>query len=143
MLRAIIIDDEIHILDTLSKLIAKHCHEVAVIGTAGGVADGTETINRLEPDLVFLDLNLGDGSGFDLLRAVSRIRFRIIFISAFDKATIQAFRLSGIDFLVKPINPADLIKTVKQAERQNVKDLLIQVQALESNTTWNKKNQKT
>jgi two-component system, LytTR family, response regulator len=143
MHRAVIIDDETHILDTLSKLVARHCSGITVVGTASSVTDGLETVNRLEPDLIFLDLNLGDGSGFDLLRALDEISFSIIFISSFDKATIQAFRLSGIDFLVKPISPADLVKTVKQAERQDRKDLLMQIQALEANTTWNKKNQKT
>ena len=105
MIRAIIIDDEAHIRDTLRKLLTINCPEVSVIGEAYGVADGIKAIKEIHPDLVFLDINMKDGTGFDLLNAFTTIYFKVIFISAFDKNTIQAFKLSGLEYMMKPVNP--------------------------------------
>jgi two-component system LytT family response regulator len=79
------------------------------------VADGIKSIKLLHPDLVFLDLNLNDGTGFDLLNSLDPVDFKIILISAFDKNTIQSVKLSGMEFLTKPINPKELIAAVIHA----------------------------
>ena len=133
MLRTIIIDDEPHIRDTLRKLLARHCPQVSVIGEASGVAEGIKTIMKMHPDLVFLDINLNDGTGFDLIHSLDSIDFKIIFISAFDRDTIQAIRLSSLEFLTKPINPNDLIAAVKHAEKSDPHDLALKLKALETN----------
>jgi two-component system LytT family response regulator len=116
MLRTLLIDDEAHNRDTLRKLLAMHCQEVTVVGEAPGVQTGINLIRELHPDLVLLDINMKDGTGFDLLNAFTTIDFKVIFISAFDKNTIRAFRLSNLEFLTKPINPIALIAAVKHAE---------------------------
>ena len=105
MIRTIIIDDEAHIRDTLRKLLARHCPQVSVVGEASGVAGGINAIMKLHPDLVLLDINMNDGSGFDLLHSLDSIDFKIIFVSAFDRDTIQSIKLSSLEFLTKPINP--------------------------------------
>ena len=92
MIYAIIIDDETHIRDTLTKLLSQHCHQVSVVAEASGVADGVKAIRSFHPDLVLLDINMKDGTGFDLLNAFSTIDFKVIFVSAFDKNMVQAFR---------------------------------------------------
>jgi two-component system LytT family response regulator len=116
MLRTIIIDDEPHIRDTLRKLLARHCPQVSVIGEASGVDDGIKAIKKLQPELVLLDINLEDGTAFDLLHSLNSVDFKIIFISAFDRDNIQAIKLSSLEFLAKPINPEDLVKAVNNAE---------------------------
>ena len=115
MLRTLLIDDEPHIRDTLRKLLARHCPQVSVIGEASGVADGIKTIMKMHPDLVFLDINLNDGSGTDILRSLERIDFRIIFISAEGINAMPPLNNRTLEFLAKPINPKELIAAVTNA----------------------------
>lgn len=133
MLRALIIDDEAHIRDTLTKLLSLCCPMVQVVGEASGVTSGITKILETQPDLVFLDINLNDGTAYDLLHALQTVNFKVIFISAFDRRTMQAFRLSSIPYLMKPINPVHLIEAIKQAETLEVKDFDLQLEALEEN----------
>jgi two-component system LytT family response regulator len=131
MIRTIIIDDEPHIRETLAKLIERHCPGAQVLGLASGVKSGTELIRDLEPDLVFLDIYMGDGTGFDLLHNLSPIPFHVIFVSAMEKNLIRAFRLSGVEYLLKPINPDDLQKAIERVMKMEVSDFGLQMQALE------------
>ena len=133
MLRTIIIDDEAHIRDTLTKLLARHCPQVAVVGEASGVEMGIKVIQTFHPDLVFLDINLNDGTGFDLIHSLDKINFKIIFISACDKGKVQALRLSNMEYLLKPINPEELKVALKQAAETDQQDLVLQLKALEAN----------
>jgi len=133
MLRTIIIDDEAHNQDTLAKLLEKFCPEVTVVGKASGVKSGIETIRELQPDLVFLDMNMGDGTGFDLLHALAPVSFRVIFVSAMDKDTIRAFRLSSMDYLLKPVSPDELKMAVERVMKAEIKHFALQLQALEGN----------
>ncbi len=133
MLRTIIIDDEVHIRDTLTRLLARYCPQVSVMGEASGVEEGINAIQTLQPDLVLLDINMKDGTGFDLLHSIDPIDFKIIFISAFDKDTIQSIKLSSLEFLTKPINPNELITAVKHSQKAEQQDLALKLQALEAN----------
>ena len=133
MLRTIIIDDESHIRDTLRKLLARHCPQVSVVGEANGVKEGIVAIQKLHPDLVFLDINMKDGTGFDLLHSIDPIDFKIIFVSACDRNTIQEIRLSSLEFLSKPINPDELISAVKHAEKEDQQEMGLKLKALEAN----------
>ena len=81
MLRTLIIDDEAHMRDSLTKILAKKCPQVQVVGDAMTVASGLRTILELRPDLVLLDIQMPDGTGFDLLQSLPSIDFRIIFIT--------------------------------------------------------------
>jgi two-component system LytT family response regulator len=116
MLRTVIIDDETHIRDTLARLISRHCPQISLAGEATGVEEGVALIRSIHPDLIFLDMNMSDGTGFDLLRSLGMVDFRVIFISAFDKSTIQSFKLSGVEYLVKPFNPVKLQEAVARIE---------------------------
>jgi two-component system LytT family response regulator len=133
MLRTLIIDDEAHIRDTLGKFLKKYCPEVTLVGEASGVKSGIKAIGELHPDLVLLDLHLDDGTGFDLLHAFKDIDFRVIFISAFDKETILAFKLSGMEYLEKPISPVELSAAIKCVMKTETKYISLQLQALEVN----------
>ncbi|MBE0648969.1 MAG: response regulator transcription factor [Bacteroidales bacterium] len=116
MLRTLIIDDEYHIRDTLINMLEMHCPEVKVVGQASGVVSGMEAIKELQPELVLLDIQMKDGTGFDLLYGLPSIDFKVIFVTAYDQYAIQAFRFSAVDYLLKPVNPEQLKEAVTRAE---------------------------
>jgi two-component system, LytTR family, response regulator len=133
MIRTIIIDDEAHIRDTLTRLLESFCPQVSKVGEACGVADGIKAIETLHPDLVLLDINMKDGTGFDLINAFPEIDFKVIFISAFDKKTIQAFKLSGFEYLMKPVNPEEMTSAINRVMKTELKYFSVQIEALEMN----------
>ena len=110
MFKAVIIDDESKARNALKNLIEKHCSNIAVIAEADCVKAGVDIIKEYEPDIAFLDVQMPDGTGFDLLEQIGDIDFKIIFASAYDKFAIQAFRFSAIDYLLKPVEPEMLIE---------------------------------
>ncbi len=124
MLRAIIIDDIHSIREKNTALIAKYCPNVAIIAEADSVASGVEAIRKYVPELVFLDVEMGDGTGFDLLQQLSPLTFKVIFITAYQEFAVKAFRFSAIDFLLKPIDPEELVAAVKKAEETLGKDMM-------------------
>lgn len=124
MLRAIIIDDMDVVRKQNYKMINTHCPQVAIIAEANSVATGIEAIKKNIPDLVFLDVEMPDGTGFDLLKKLPSIDFKIIFVSGYEGFAIKAFKTSAIDYLLKPIDAKELIEAVKKAEQAIDKDLV-------------------
>lgn len=124
MLRAIIIDDIDTIRHKNMLLIQQYCPGVAVIAEADSVATGVAAIRKFLPDLVFLDVEMADGTGFDLLQKLMPVNFKVIFITAFEEFAVKAFRFSAIDFLLKPVDPADLVDAVKKASESISKEML-------------------
>jgi two-component system LytT family response regulator len=118
MIRAVIIEDEAENLERLVSLLDKHCPEVDLIGNATNVEDAYILIEKKEPELVFLDIQLTDGTGFDLLEKLGEIQFKLIFITAFEKYAVKAFRFSAIDFLLKPVDPDELTEAVARVIKQ-------------------------
>ncbi|MCD4746839.1 MAG: LytTR family DNA-binding domain-containing protein [Bacteroidales bacterium] len=116
MIRVIIIDDESKARNALSNLLKLHCKNVEIIAEADCVKTGIEQINKNNPDAIFLDVQMPDGSGFDLLEQLQSINFKIIFASAYDKFAIQAFKFSALDYLLKPVEPEQLIEAVNKLE---------------------------
>ena len=133
MLHILIIDDEEHMCDSLQKLLGRHCPEVTVSGVAHSVATGLSAIQDLHPDLVLLDIQMADGTGFDLLNAVPVIDFKIIFITAFDQYALQAFRFSAVDYLLKPVNPELLVEAIDRAGQLIQEHHNLQMHALQEN----------
>jgi len=133
MVRTIIIDDEIHIRDTLERLLQRYCQEVEVVGMASGMKSGIKEIRRLNPELVLLDIHMGDGTGFELLHALAPIHFHVIFISAMDRDMIRAFRLSGLEYLLKPVSAVELKMAIPRVMCTELTGFDLQLQALEEN----------
>jgi two-component system LytT family response regulator len=134
MLRAIIIDDMNNIRQKNIAVIKQYCPNVAIIAEADSVASGVAAIKKYLPDLVFLDVEMQDGTGFDLLQQLKPIGFKVIFITAFQEFAIKAFRFSAIDFLLKPVDPSDLMEAVKKAQETISKEMLeLQFSTLFSN----------
>ncbi|HXC06004.1 MAG TPA: LytTR family DNA-binding domain-containing protein [Bacteroidia bacterium] len=120
MYKAVIIDDIEQARKSLQKDLAVYCPEITLIGEAGSVVEGVKLIKALQPEVVFLDVQMPDGSGFDLLDMLGDISFRIIFTTASDTHAIKAFRFSALDYLLKPIDTEELIAAVKKLSMQPV-----------------------
>ncbi len=118
MNRAVIIDDIPEAIAVLKSDLEKYCDGVEVIGSAGGVVSGAKLIRELNPDLVFLDIQMPDGTGFDLLEILPEANFKLIFTTASDEFAIKAFKFSAVDYLLKPIDPDELIEAVKRVSDQ-------------------------
>jgi two-component system LytT family response regulator len=114
-MRAIIVDDEVNNIDNLRFLLSKHCAQVEVVATAGNADEAKICILEYDPDLLFLDIQMPDQNGFDLLRMLPNYSFELIFVTGFDKYGIQAIRFSAIDYLLKPIDHEELKVAVHRA----------------------------
>jgi two-component system, LytTR family, response regulator len=114
MIRAIIIDDEKTSRDTLLGLVTRYCSDVTIVDQANGYNSGIESIKKHKPDLVFLDIQMPDGSGFQLLEDIKEVDFEVIFTTAFDQYAIKAIKYSALDYLLKPIVPSDLVTAIQK-----------------------------
>ncbi|MCB0430350.1 MAG: response regulator transcription factor [Flavobacteriales bacterium] len=112
--RAIIVEDEQKSADVLKKLVEKYCPEVELAGMATGVQDGVKLIQEIKPELVFLDIEMHDGTGFDLLQKVNAKTFDVIFTTAYIQYAIKAIRFSAMDYILKPIDADDLRDAVRR-----------------------------
>lgn len=113
--KAVIIDDERNNVDNIAALLGVYCPQVQVVGTALDAPSGREIILRLQPQLVFLDIQMPGESGFDMLRSLNRYNFEVIFITAYDQYGIQAVKFAAVDYLLKPVNITELQLAVDKA----------------------------
>src|SRR6188474_1626164 len=118
MIRAIIIDDELHCLESLSLLLKDHCPEVQLIEQCHSAKKGLEAIEKFKPDLVFLDIEMPVMNGFELLEQLSSISFAVIFTTSYDQYAIKAIHISALDYLLKPIDPKELVIAVKKVQEE-------------------------
>lgn len=134
MLKAIIIDDEKNGRSTLISLIKENCPELEIMGEAFNVESGIDLIERVHPDIIFLDIEMPDGTGFDLLSKIDSVDFDVIFVTAYDKYAVKAFQFSAIDYLLKPVSHELLISAIQKLKKNfNVKDLTNKIDALLEN----------
>jgi len=129
-LKTLVIDDESNSRNTLKDMLLRYC-DIRVTGEADSVETGVELIKIVNPDLVFLDIKMNDGSGFDLLRRIENRDFILIFTTAWDQFAIKAFKFSALDYLLKPIDIEELKEAVKRAlavkEPQNIQKEKVKV----------------
>lgn len=114
MIRAVIIDDEKPARDALAEMLSLFCQETELIGEADGLQSGIELVQTLKPDLIFLDVEMPDGTGLDLVKEIEDINSQIVFVTGHNDYAVQAFRLSAVDYLMKPILPDQLIEAVNK-----------------------------
>lgn len=112
--RAVLVDDESKSRIALNSFLSKYCPSIEVVGEAEGVQSGLQKVADLVPGVLFLDIEMNDGTGFDLLERLPKVDFEVIFVTAFNEYAIKAFRYSAIDYLLKPINPEELIQAVSR-----------------------------
>ncbi|HQQ13366.1 MAG TPA: LytTR family DNA-binding domain-containing protein [Bacteroidales bacterium] len=114
-MKVIIVEDEAHSRKTLSNFLHKYCPEIEITAQADTVNSAILSVNTTHPDLLFLDIDLPDGSGFDVLDSIVKPWPKIIFVTAYNQYAVKAFQISAIDYLLKPIDPQLLIKAVQKA----------------------------
>ena len=132
MFRTVIIDDETKAREGIRQMIDLYGNDnFEIVGEGKDVKTGVEAINKHSPDLVLLDIKMPDGTGFDVLNQFGKIDFDVIFITAFEEYAIKAFKFSALDYILKPIDPEELQKTLeKLINDQEKKDLNLQFQNL-------------
>lgn len=116
MFRALIIDDIDNCRITLAQDLKDYCPNIEVIGEADGVMNGIIQIAAKQPDVVFLDIQMKDGTGFDMLEKLGEFNFQVIFTTALDSYGIKAIKFSALDYLLKPVDPDELVKAVGKLE---------------------------
>ncbi|RAV99981.1 LytR/AlgR family response regulator transcription factor [Pseudochryseolinea flava] len=118
MIKTILIDDERDGLEDLQDLIKKYCTDINVISVFSNPLEALAAIRRLNPDLVFLDVQMPGMSGFELLEQLSPVSFDVIFVSAFDRYAIKAIRFSALDYLLKPVDVDELMRAVTRVKER-------------------------
>jgi len=118
MIRAIIIDDELHCLQTMNILINDFCPDITVVDRCTSGEKALESIENLKPDLIFLDIEMPSMNGFELLEHFDQIPFSVIFTTSYDQYAIRAIRFSALDYLLKPVNSRELIAAVHKVRIQ-------------------------
>jgi two-component system LytT family response regulator len=121
-MKAVIIDDEKDSRQILANYLAKYCAGVEVCGFGESVSTGLDAIQRHHPDIVFLDIEMPYGNGFDLLDKISNITFETVFVTAFDNYAIQALNQSAAYYLLKPIDIDELIKAVEKIKKERTSE---------------------
>jgi two-component system LytT family response regulator len=120
MLRAVIIDDEPDAVKFIDSLVTEYCDEVEVVGTANSAKEGVDIIRSTAPELVFLDVQMPHGTGFDLLSSFTEKSFDVIFITAYNHYAIQAIKFSAVDYILKPININEFIEAVNKVKEKRL-----------------------
>lgn len=122
-LREIIIDDEPSSVSALYNLLERFCPEITILTTANDIEDAFIKINHLNPDIIFLDVDLAPHTGFDLLRKFSKVNFKVIFVTAYDYYAIDAIKFSALYYLLKPVRIEELKEAVERAKNElNIKN---------------------
>lgn len=128
---ALLIDDESNARDALANLIRNYCPGIGLITMANNGETGLELIRQKRPDLVFLDVEMPNLNGFEVLRRLGKTDFALVFVTAYNRHAVQAFEFSAVDFLLKPVEAARLVQAVhKASERRRAHQTLEQYQLL-------------
>jgi two-component system, LytTR family, response regulator len=115
LIRCLIIDDEIHNQLLLKKLVETGCPQLTLCGIANNVREGKLLIQKEHPQLVFLDIEMPDGTGFDLLEQLKPVDFEVVFVTGFGDYAVKAFKYSALDYIMKPVMLDDLVIAVQKA----------------------------
>lgn len=117
-LKAIIIDDEEHARIALATLLSQRAPEIEIVAQCSNVPDGVLAINKNQPDIVFLDVEMPDYNGFELVEFFKEISFEIVFVTAYSQYAIRAFEISAIDYILKPVDGDDLHASIAKVKRK-------------------------
>jgi two-component system, LytTR family, response regulator len=130
MLRIVIIDDEQNARELISNTVKHNCSNVEIVGTGESVKTGLEVINAVNPDIVLLDVQMPDGTGFDLLSKLKDFKFKVIFITAHQEFALQAFKFSALNYILKPVDVEELVASINKVEEaieQNNMDMKMKI----------------
>ena len=123
-MRAIIVDDEKAARHSLETLLTDYCEGVEIVGLAENVPEAVKLIDAQKPDVVFLDIEMPGYSGFELFECFEEVTFRTVFVTAYEKYALQAFKVAALDYITKPVQISHLRQAVERIDRLSVKDAL-------------------
>jgi two-component system LytT family response regulator len=133
-MKAVIVDDEPGVRNTIAVILKESFPDITVSAAAGSVAEGFVAVTEQQPDILFLDIELPDGLGFELLRKVSPVRFRTIFITGHQEYALDAIKVSALDYILKPIDEDELKEAITKArEIINHEEEQLKILALSEN----------
>lgn len=146
-IKAIIVDDEQHCIDALQTMLQKKCPEVTVLAGVNSVEEARRVIDELQPDLVFLDVEMPHQNGFELLKQYDRILFDVIFTTAYEQYALKAIKFNALDYLLKPFSVQDLQEALRKyqerrlskASEQGIAPLEVFLQNMKTMQQTNKK----
>jgi len=118
MIKAIIIDDEINGAEVLKLLLEQNCPDVSIVSVCHSAEDGIKIINSVNPDLVFLDIEMPMSTGFDVIEATKHLKYEVIFTTAYEQYAIKALKVHAADYLLKPIDLDELMKSVSDVSKR-------------------------
>jgi two-component system LytT family response regulator len=140
MKKVLIIDDEKRTRDLIAKMIETFGFDLTVISEGETMDTAIKAIQNHQPDILFIDIQMPDGTGFDVLKQLENITFEVIFITAHEEFAIQAIKFSALDYLLKPVDPLELKEAVEKAIKAvNTKKIDNQIDALQNNILPNQK----
>lgn len=138
-LKAVIVDDEKRVVHTIETLLSENFPEIQIIGSAGTVKAATSLLKSRTTDILFLDIELPDGTGFDILTSIPKIDFKVIFVTGHDEFALKAIKLSAFDYLLKPIDKNELKATIERAREMILHDEeVMKLKALQENLNQKK-----
>ncbi len=114
MIKAIIVDDEKSSIDVLEWLLKTYCPDVTLIAACRSAEEGIKAIESQRPDILFLDIEMPKMNGFDMLEKLKNITFDIVFITAYDNFAVRAFKFAALNYLLKPVDPDELVATIQR-----------------------------
>lgn len=120
MIKAILIDDEPDALEMLEWQLKQYCRQVQIVALCTSVDEGIAAIHQHAPQLVFLDIEMPHKSGFEVIKAFPDPSFEIIFITAYNQFALQAFKAAALDYLLKPVDAEDLVKSIARFEKKQL-----------------------
>lgn len=119
-MRTIVIDDEKLSREVICNYLRSYCNDIDIVAVASTVKTAYKAITKHHPDFIFLDIEMADGKGFDLLLMFEKIDFKVIFVTAYSEYAVKAFRFSAVDYLLKPVKIDELISAVEKVK--SIKD---------------------
>lgn len=121
-MKVIIIDDEDNGRNIIRQYLSLYCDDVEIIGEANSVKSGVEILSEVTPDVLFLDIQMQDGTGFDLLEALPQRTFKVIFVTSFDQFALKAIKFSAADYILKPVDPDEFVEAVQRVQADLAKE---------------------
>jgi two-component system, LytTR family, response regulator len=142
-IRTVLVEDEPDAMEHLEMLLTQYCENVAIVGKCTDVKSSLTSLTTIKPDLVIMDIRLPDGTAFDILNQLKIISFNIIFTTAYSEYAIKAFKISAIDYLLKPIDIDEMVQAIDKAEQiLQKKTIELRLQTLLENVSQNNNNEK-
>jgi two-component system LytT family response regulator len=133
-MKAVIVDDEPAVRNTISTLLKENFPDISVTDAVGSVTEGCEAVTKHPPDILFLDVELPDGLGFELLKKVAPVRFHTIFITGHQEYALDAIKVSALDYILKPVDEDELKTAILKArEIINHEEEQLKIMALTEN----------